>query len=341
MVAGARLVPTIACAYSGGLSVTIDEEEIRALIDANRIAAWTHDFDVYEKCFVHADYTTRWNASRYTGIAERRGWNEIADRVRKHFADPSYRSPANAYDTKVENLRLHIHGDMAWATFDQLYPDVDLVLGARMGGLSREVRVFERHGGKWLTAFWGVMDTSDGGRDAAIIYLEADGSIIWSSPAATAALETDDDVVIRNGKLRIRDGRTNTTLQAAIAWAAERDAGLLSPRGALPIVHDAGEGLPMRVWWVLAGDSAIVFSLGSAEINERRLDAAAAVFGLSPAQKRLAGQIANGKSLPEIAEAMVITTNTARTHLDRIYEKVGVRTQPALVRVLLSTASPL
>ena len=97
----------------------------------------------------------------------------------------------------------------------------------------------------------------------------------------------------------------------------------------------------MRVWWVLAGDSAIVFSLGSAEINERRLDAAAAVFGLSPAQKRLAGQIANGKSLPEIAEAMVITTNTARTHLDRIYEKVGVRTQPALVRVLLSTASPL
>lgn len=321
--------------------MTKDEEEIRALIEANRIAVWMQDFDAYEKCFVHADYITRWNASRFSGIAERRGWEDIANRVRKLFEDPQYRNPANAHDTKVENLRLHIHGDMAWATFDQLYPDSDLILGPRMGGLSREVRVFERHEGKWLIAFWGVMDTSDGGRDAALIYLEADGTMLWCSPAATAALRTDDDVVIRNGRLRIRDGRTNDALQAAIAWAARQDASLLSLRGALPIVHDPGEGLPMRVWWVLAGDGAIIFSMGSGGLNEKRLDAAAVVFGLSPAQKQLAAHIAEGRSLPDIAEAMKITVNTARTHLDRIYEKVGVRTQPALVRVLLSTASPL
>jgi DNA-binding CsgD family transcriptional regulator len=185
------------------------------------------------------------------------------------------------------------------------------------------------------------MDATVGGHDSAVIYLNADGSVIWSSPAAIAALQSDDDVVIRNGKLRIRDGHTNDLLQAAIAWAAEHDAGLLSLRGALPIVHDAGEGIPMRVWWVLAGDGAIVFSMGSADFSEKRLDAAAAVFGLSPAQKQLAAHIANSKSLPEIAQVMAITVNTARTHLDRIYEKVGVRSQPALVRVLLSTASPL
>jgi DNA-binding CsgD family transcriptional regulator len=321
--------------------MTSDEAEILDLIHRNRIAVWMQDFESYEKCFVHADYITRWNASRFSGIAQRQGWADIAGRVQVLFADPSYRNPANAHDTKVENLRLHIHGDMAWATFDQLYPDADLVLGPRMGGLSREVRVFERHGGKWLIAYWGVMDTSDGGRDAALIYLDRDGSVTWRSPAAAAALETDDDIVIRNGKLRIRDGRSNDALQAAIAWAAEHDAGLLSLRGALPIVHDAGQGLPMRVWWVLAGDGAIVFSMGGAGFNEKRLDAAAVVFGLSPAQKQLAAQIAEGRSLPEIAEIMKITPNTARTHLDRIYEKVGVRTQPALVRVLLSTASPL
>jgi DNA-binding CsgD family transcriptional regulator len=321
--------------------MTSDEAEIRALIEANRIAVWMQDFDAYEKCFVHADYITRWNASRFSGIAQRQGWNEIAERVRKLFEDPSYRNPANAHDTKVENLRLHVHGDMAWATFDQLYPDADLILGPRMGGLSREVRVFERHGGKWLIAFWGVMDTSDGGRDAALIYLAADGTVVWTSPAASVALETDDDVVIRNGKLRIRDGRSNDALQAAIAWAAAHDAGLLSLRGALPIVHDAGEGLPMRVWWVLTGDGSIIFSMDTAGINEKRLDAAAVVFGLSHAQKQLAAHIAEGRSLPEIAENMGITANTARTHLDRIYEKVGVRTQPALVRVLLSAVAPI
>ncbi|MEO7221086.1 MAG: helix-turn-helix transcriptional regulator [Devosia sp.] len=321
--------------------MTKDEEEIRALIDANRIAVWTQDFAAYEKCFVHADYTTRWNASRFYGIAERQGWDEIAERVHKLFADPTYASRANAYDTTVHNLRLQIRGEMAWATFDQRYPDSDPSFVPQMGGLSREVRVFERHEGKWLIAFWGIMDASVGGRDAAVIYLKPDGTVIWMSPPAVAALETDDDVVIRNGRLRIRDGRTNEALQTAIAWAAEKDAGLLSLRGALPIVHDAGEGLPTCVWWVLAGDGAIVFSMGTAGFNEKRLDAAAAVFGLSPAQKQLAAHIAAGRSLPEIAEAMNITTNTARTHLDRIYEKVGVRTQPSLVRVLLSTAAPI
>lgn len=318
-----------------------DHAAILALIHRNRIAVWTQDFAAYEKCFVHADYTTRWNASRFYGIAERRGWDDIAKRVRKLFADHTYSSRANAYDTRVDNMRLHILGDMAWATFDQHYPESDLAFVPQMGGLSREVRVFERHDGKWLIAFWGVMDSAVGGRDAAVIYLKVDGTVTWSSPAAMAALETDDDIVIRNGKLRIRDGRSNDALQAAIAWAAEHDASLLSVRGALPIVHDAGEGLPMRVWWVLAGDGSIVFSMGTAGFNEKRLDAAAAVFGLSPAQKQLAAHIAAGRNLPEIAEAMQITTNTARTHLDRIYEKVGVRTQPSLVRVLLSTAAPI
>jgi DNA-binding CsgD family transcriptional regulator len=36
-----------------------------------------------------------------------------------------------------------------------------------------------------------------------------------------------------------------------------------------------------------------------------------------------------------------ITANTARTHLDRIFDKTGVRTQPALVRALLSVAAPV
>jgi hypothetical protein len=31
----------------------------------------------------------------------------------------------------------------------------------------------------------------------------------------------------------------------------------------------------------------------------------------------------------------------ARTHLQRMFEKTGVRSQPALVRMLLSVASPL
>ena len=67
---------------------------------------------------------------------------------------------------------------------------------------------------------------------------------------------------------------------------------------------------------------------------------AAVVYGLSPAQKLVAGHIVAGLSIGEIAEAMQIKPNTVRTHLDRIFEKTGVRNQTALVRVLLSIVTP-
>ena len=37
-----------------------DRAEIIALIHANRIAIWTQDYELYQQCFVHEPYTTRW-----------------------------------------------------------------------------------------------------------------------------------------------------------------------------------------------------------------------------------------------------------------------------------------
>jgi DNA-binding CsgD family transcriptional regulator len=68
---------------------------------------------------------------------------------------------------------------------------------------------------------------------------------------------------------------------------------------------------------------------------------AAAIYGLSPTQKQLAALVAEGVTLPEIARRLRIRTSTARTHLQRIFDKTGVRTQPALVRVMLSVVPPI
>ena len=85
----------------------------------------------------------------------------------------------------------------------------------------------------------------------------------------------------------------------------------------------------------------ILFLFGNSAISESRLSSIALIFGLSPAQAKVAGLVAEGLSLAEIAGRLNITGNTARTHLNRIYEKTGVRTQPALVRVMLSAAAPV
>jgi len=76
--------------------------------------------------------------------------------------------------------------------------------------------------------------------------------------------------------------------------------------------------------------------LDAENLVERRLGHAQTVFDISDAQIKVAQRIALGLSLRESAHELGVTVNTARTHLYRLYEKTGVGTQAALVRLLLS-----
>ncbi len=69
---------------------------------------------------------------------------------------------------------------------------------------------------------------------------------------------------------------------------------------------------------------------------EERLGVAKAIYGLSGGQMSLARRIVNGDGLTAAAHALGISVNTARTHLSRIHVKMGVNSQTALVRALLS-----
>lgn len=317
-----------------------DEAELLELIRRNRIAIWTQDYELYASCFVHAPYATRWHASRRTGIFVRESWDEISERVQTMFAtEPHMKIPANGYDTTVENLVLRIDGNLAWARFNQRYPGIPSRIHNR--AYTREVRIFERHAGQWKIAFLGYLDDEPGPDDHVFIQLDPAGRIVWQSQAAAAVIAADGDLTIRSGHLHIRDTNADRRLQAAIRWAAERDKTFLPARGALPIVLEGGHGIPAKVWWVIADGDKIWFSLGDPQLNDTRLAAAAAIFGLSPAQQRVAGLIVEGLSLGEIGERLGISITTARTHLNRVFDKTGVRTQPALVRVLLSTAAPV
>lgn len=319
-----------------------DEAEILDLIHRNRIAVWTQNFAAYADCFVHEPYTTRWNASHINGIFIRAGWDDISKRVREMFAAmPELKVEANAYQTTVENLMLRINGDVAWALFDQRYPGIVTPFNIISRGLTHEMRVFEKHGGRWKIAFLGYLDEDASLPGRMMVLLDPDSRILWQTASATNGLENDDDLVIRNGRLRVRDRRIDERLQAAIRWAAARDHGYLLDRGALPIVCPAGENVPAKVWWIIANGGKIWFSFSEPGLTEARLSAAAAVFGLSATQQEVAARVANGLALTAIAGELGITANTARTHLDRIFDKVGVRTQAALVRVLLSTAAPI
>ena len=63
------------------------------------------------------------------------------------------------------------------------------------------------------------------------------------------------------------------------------------------------------------------------------------LFGLTPAEIRLVMALVRGQSVEDYAETAGISSNTARTHVKRIYSKTGVRRQSELVRLLLRSSA--
>jgi DNA-binding CsgD family transcriptional regulator len=315
-----------------------DEAAILALIHAHRVAFWTRDFDAWQRCFAHEPFLIRWGWWRQGGIFVRQGWKEISERFKRDLVEFPEPNLANAHDTPVQNLKLRIIGDVAWATYEQPLPGRHR---DRSPMVAHELRIFERFHQDWRIVLVGLLNNYDERLADATLILDHDAKVVRASEAALTALANDDDLVIRNGKLRARHHRADERLQQAIRRASRIDSRLFSTHAALPVVVDAGAGLPTRVWWVVADEGQISFSFGGRSVSEDRLEMTAHIFDLSPAQKKLAGLLAEGLALPEVAERMGITHNTARTHLQRVYEKTGVHTQTALIRVLLSTTAPL
>jgi pimeloyl-ACP methyl ester carboxylesterase/DNA-binding CsgD family transcriptional regulator len=62
-----------------------------------------------------------------------------------------------------------------------------------------------------------------------------------------------------------------------------------------------------------------------------------AFFGLSPAQARLAQQIAQGQSLEEAAVTLGISHNTAKAQLKKVFAKVGIQRQSQLIKAIYDT----
>ena len=90
---------------------------------------------------------------------------------------------------------------------------------------------------------------------------------------------------------------------------------------------------------VMVQDGEVFVALDSPARIGRRLQLANVVYGLSDAQLRAGARDGGWACLPAAAQKLGISPNTARTHLNRIFEKTGVSNQAALVRCLLTVGA--
>ena len=101
----------------------------------------------------------------------------------------------------------------------------------------------------------------------------------------------------------------------------------------VPEIHPVRQmGTDYRAWRV----GALVLVVDPAARPRVDPDLAAAVLGLTPTESRVAVALATGQTVAGIADALGCAESTVKTHLKRVYRKLGIRKQTELVRRVLS-----
>ena len=245
-------------------------------------------------------------------------------------------------------LEFTITSEMAWVVLDQYAVDRGDPLESP--GKKSEMWILVKQDGRWLVACVSSLQPWAQVARCPVVQVDGRGTVKWLNPPARTRLDNHPDLMISAGRLRARTRPDDRALQSAVAWAAGALAGPLkraslrqtsATGGALPVVSADGSDGASVICWVQPSDGMVLVTFDDTAQVDRRILGASVVFGLSPAQQRLARLLIDGKDLAAAAKVLSVSVNTARTQLRRIFEKTGVHNQSALVRLMLSIAPPL
>jgi DNA-binding CsgD family transcriptional regulator len=172
-------------------------------------------------------------------------------------------------------------------------------------------------------AQWFAQDTS------ARVVVGRDLTVLAINHRATATIERNANLVLRDGVLTARDRRTATELGATVASAnCESRFNVVGAdsRAALLIEAVALNGADSPVALTLRDLSEPV------EIDCAVLEP---IFGVTPGEHQVILRLLHGQSSCEIAEQSGKSILTVRTHVKRAYGKIGVKTRGQLFARLL------
>lgn len=185
------------------------------------------------------------------------------------------------------------------------------------------------------------------------VLLGGDGRALQFNRRAREIFANDDGLTLdAKGRLvGARPDDTNRMTTAIHAAVANAEGRALRTPGAVAVSRPSGsrphivQVAPLRVdgsRTQTAGTPRAVVFVGDPDREAvPPEDQLQDVYGLTPAEARLAVQLAAGHSVSEAAEILRIRVGTARQHLKRVFAKTGARRQAELVRLLLASVVPI
>jgi DNA-binding CsgD family transcriptional regulator len=194
--------------------------------------------------------------------------------------------------------------------------------------------------------------------ESSIIVLDRNATIISRNRAARIMLEKGDGLVLNGPSFTAVRAAERSLLSKAIGRAIAANGpsfqGAIEPS---TLLISRSERLPLTVSIVPA---KLLLDAVDVSLNDSDKPPAAVVivadpetpladsirgvckiYGLTPAETRLAELLVDGLTLSEIADAMELKLSTVRVYLKQIFSKTGVHRQPMLIRMLLTARIPL
>jgi DNA-binding CsgD family transcriptional regulator/PAS domain-containing protein len=180
---------------------------------------------------------------------------------------------------------------------------------------------------------------------AAILVTNA-GRVRHMNQLAAAYLQAGDGLSIHNGCLAASESGKSAQLISLIYAAASsgRNGSQDAPGGAIKLRRLRTPGdlcvtvIPVPQDNQIAGmdSSALVFVWDPGSAPRPRTALLRQLYGLTPAEVRVANLLLEGAEVRETAERLNITLQTCRFHIKRVLTKTGRRRQMDLIRLMLS-----
>ena len=187
----------------------------------------------------------------------------------------------------------------------------------------------------------GLAETLNRSRHA-VFLLDAKGGIRHANAAAEALFGEPDGLCVVGGRLAATSPPAARRLEALIACAACADGsrreagsmGLKTPSRRLPLSlivtplrSDRSLGPRAASVLVCVADLEAQLSLPERQLRD--------IFGLTPAETRLALALLKGADLREAAQSFGISRDTARNQLTSIFAKTDVNRQTELIQLMM------
>lgn len=172
------------------------------------------------------------------------------------------------------------------------------------------------------------MQGAGGAAQTMVIMVDRDRRILDLTPSAEVLLDDGTWLARAFGRLSVGRQRDMGRLDRALAEAARGGESALGiGDGALvaEVVRMGGDRQP-PCFLILVREA-------KDQCNRKVADAARG-YGLTQAEQRLLRVLFDGISLPDAARCLGVARTTARTHLQRLFEKTGTRRQADLLRTI-------